>query len=203
MPRTPVCIAAGVLALAGCGNTPRKPPTVTTPKAAFGWVDQDVPTQGVKFQRPSAWRYAPGTAPLLGTMSSGLTTIAVWRYPRDEKLPTTPQELDKARDALVAAAKARDPSFKVIKAKGTRAAHNPAVVIVADETVAGQPRRVRSTHMYAAGSEVVVDAFAPADQYEKVEKPIIIPLVRTFKITQPSGATGTQTTPTTTTQTTG
>ena len=192
--RTLACVALGGAILAGCGNEPRKAPTVTEPKAAFGFVDQDIPTQGVKFQRPSAWRYAPGTAPLLGTMSSGLTTIAVWRYPRDEKLPETPEELDKAKDALVAAAKARDPSFKVIKAKGTRAAHHPAVVIVADETVAGQPRRVRSTHIYAAGSEVVVDAFAPADQYEKVESPIIIPLVRTFEITEPSGSAGTQTT---------
>jgi hypothetical protein len=188
--RTLACIATGVFALAGCGNEPRKPPTVTTPKAAFGWEDQDIPEQGVKFQRPKAWRYAPGTPPLLGTMSSGLTTIAVWRYPRDEKLPETPEELDAARDALVAAATARDPSFTVIKAKGTRAAHHPAVVIIADETVAGQPRRVRSTHIYAAGSEVVVDAFAPKDQYAMVEEPIIIPLVRTFKITRPPSSSG-------------
>jgi hypothetical protein len=160
---------------------------VTAPKAAFGWVRQDVPTQGVSFERPKAWRYSQGTPPLLGTMSSGLTTIAVWRYPRAEKLPQTLTELSAARDALVAAAKARDPSFKVIKAKGTRAAHHPAVVIVADETVAGQPRRVRSTHIYAAGAEVVVDAFAPADQYEQVETPIIIQLVRTFVITAPTG----------------
>ena len=186
MRRAPACLAAACVVLAGCGNKPRNPPTVTAPKAAFGWVEQDIPTQGVTFQRPSAWRYAPGNSPLLATMSSGLTTIAVWRYPRQEKLPTTLDELNAARDSLVAAAKARDSTFKVIKAKGTRAAHNPAVVIVADETVAGQARRVRSTHIYAAGAEVVVDAFAPADQYEQVETPIIIKLVRTFVITKPA-----------------
>ncbi len=175
------------LLLAGCGSKPSKPPVVTAPKAAFGWLDQPIPAQGVKFQRPGAWRYAPGTPPLLATMSSGLTTIALWRYPRNESLPTTPDELSAARDALVAAAKARDPSFTVIKAKGTRAAHEPAVVIVADETVAGQPRRVRSTHIYAAGAEVVVDAFAPADQYEKVESPIFRTLVRSLHITKPAG----------------
>lgn len=186
MRRAPILLtlAAG-MAIAGCGNEPRKPPTVTAPKAAFGWTKQEIPTQGVTFERPTAWRYSGGTPPLLGTMSSGLTTIAVWRYPRAEKLPETLDELNAARDALVAAARARDPTFKVIKAKGTRAAHRPAVVIIADETVAGQPRRVRSTHIYAAGSEVVVDAFAPADQYEQVETPIIIKLVRTFQITAP------------------
>jgi hypothetical protein len=174
-------------AVAGCGNDPSTPPTVTAPKAAFGWLDLAIPTQGVKFQRPSAWRYAQGSPPLLATMSSGLTTIAVWRYPRSEPLPTTLDELNTARDALVAAAKARDPSFTVIKAKGTRAAHQPAVVIVADETVAGQPRRVRSTHVYAQAGEVVVDAFAPADQYAQVETPIIRELVRSLQITKPVG----------------
>jgi hypothetical protein len=180
-----VLAAAGLVA--GCGNSPDKPPVVTTPKDAFGWVDYGAPGQGVTFQRPSAWRITPGNSPLLATISSGLATISVWRYPRNESLPKTDEQLTVAKDALVAAATARDPSFKVIKAKGTRAAHHPAVVIIGDETVAGQPRRVRSTHIYAASSEVVVDAFAPADQYAKVEEGIIIPLVRTFKISNPAG----------------
>ena len=178
-------VLAAVAVLPGCGNEPSKPPAVTTPKEAFGWENYGVPDQGVSFDRPRAWRITPGNAPLLATMSSGLATISVWRYPRNEALPTTPEELEVAKDALVAAATAKDPSFKVIKAKGTRAAHHPAVVIIADETVSGEPRRVRSTHIYAASSEVVVDAFAPADQYAKVEEEIIIPLVRTFKITAP------------------
>lgn len=178
-------LAAGLLA--GCGNEPKAPPVVTTPKAAFGWVDHAIPSQGVKFQRPSAWRLTPGQPPLLATMSSGLVTISVWRYPRQEPLPKTLEELTVAKDALVAAARARDPSFRVIKAKGTRAAGRPAVVIIADETVAGQRRRVRSTHIYDASSEVVIDAFAPADQFAQVEKPIIVELVRTFEITNPEG----------------
>jgi hypothetical protein len=185
--RRSLALISLVLLAAGCGTEPGKPPAVTTPKDASGWTDQDLPTQGLKFQRPNAWRYTPGTPPLLATMSSGLATIALWRYPRNEPLPTTPEELSEARDALVAAAKLRDPTFKVIKAKGTRAAHQPAVVIVADETIAGQPRRVRSTHIYAAASEIVVDAFAPADQYVKVEDPIFRELVRSILISAPSG----------------
>ena len=184
----PACLAVIAAAVLGaCGNEPKGPPVVTTPKEAFGFVDYGRPEQGVAFQRPSAWRITPGTAPLLATMSSGLVTISVWRYPRSEPLPETLEELTVATDALVAAAEARDPSFEVIKAKGTRAAHHPAVVIIADETVAGQPRRVRSTHIYAAGSEVVIDAFAPEDQYALVEDPIIRVLVRSFKITDPVG----------------
>jgi hypothetical protein len=186
--RAPLVILA-VLAglLAGCGNEPAAPPVVTTPQPAGAWVPYDVPEQGVSFERPEAWRVTKGTPPLLATLSSGQVTISVWRYPRNETLPETLEELTVAKDALVAAAQARDPSFRVIKAKGTRAAHHPAVVIIADETVAGQPRRVRSTHIYAASSEVVIDAFAPEDQYAEVEEPIIIELVRSFEITEPLG----------------
>jgi hypothetical protein len=181
------CLAVAVAAVAtGCGNEPAKPPTVTAPSDAFGWVDQDIPTQGVKFQRPQAWRYTPGEPPLLGTISSGLVTISVWRYPREETLPESLEELTVAKDALVAAAQARDATFEVIKAKGTRAAHRPAVVIIADETVDGQPRRVRSTHIYTNDAEFVIDAFAPADQYAKVEEPIIVEMVRTFEFSNPT-----------------
>jgi hypothetical protein len=96
------------------------------------------------------------------------------------------EELTVAKDALVAAAQARDSTFDVIKAKGTRAAHRPAVVIIGDETVDGQPRRVRSTHIYTNDAEFVIDAFAPADQYAKVEEPIIVEMVRTFEFSNPT-----------------
>lgn len=181
----PIALLLGVLA--GCGNSPSKPPITTTATVTTGWAVQSLPADGLRFQRPTAWTYSPGAAPLLTTISSGLATIAVWRYPRSQALPATTAQLNSARDALVAAAKSRDPTFKVIKAKPTRAAHHPAIVIEAYETVAGQPRRVRSAHIYAAGSEYVIDAFAPADQYARVETPIFRALVHSVRITKPTG----------------
>ena len=176
---------AVVLVAAGCGNDKAKPPAVTQPSNAFGWITVDVPEQGVSFERPKEWHYTPGKAPLLATLTSGEATIAVWRYPRTEALPTTTSELDAARDALVGAAKARDKTFDATKAKSTRAAHHPAVVIVADETVAGHPRRVRSTHVYGNGGEVVVDAFAPPEMYPKLEDPIFRHVVRSLRVADP------------------
>lgn len=180
-------LTAAVAVLAACGNEPdRPPPVISEPKPAGGWIPYPITEQGVSFDRPAAWRITPGDPPLLATMSSGLATISVWRYPRQEPLPETLEELTAAKDALVAAAQARDPTFEVIKAKGTRAAHRPAVVIIGDETVAGQARRVRSTHIYTNASEFVVDAFAPADQFALVEEPIIVELIRTFEFTDPA-----------------
>lgn len=178
--------AAAAAPLTGCGNERQEPPAATVPSAAFGFADVAFPEQGIAFQRPRQWRYVPGTAPLLATMSSGLATIALWHYPRSEPLPETPEELDLARDALVAAAKQRDPTFRVILAKGTRAAHHPAVVIIADETISGERRRVRSTHIYGEGGEYVFDAFAPIDQYPRVEDPIFRVVVRSVKLSEPS-----------------
>jgi hypothetical protein len=61
------------------------------------------------------------------------------------------------------------------------------VVIVADETVAGQARRVRSTHVYGNGAEVVIDAFAPPSVYAQVETPIVRRITHTLKLTKPAG----------------
>jgi hypothetical protein len=178
-----ISVAAAVAA--GCGSDRKKPPDVTRSSGAFGWVVVSLPEQGVSFERPKEWHYTPGAAPLLATLTSGEATIAVWRYPRSEPLPDSDEELTAARDALVGAAKTRDKTFSASKAKATRAAHHPAVVIVADETVAGQPRVVRSTHVYGNGAEVVIDAFAPPNVFPKLEDPIFRHVVRTLRIGEP------------------
>jgi hypothetical protein len=185
LPVAAALVAAGLLA--GCGNSATKPPNVAKPLPANTFVPAAFPTQGVSFQRPSSWTYTPGKAPLLATMTSSSATIAIWRYPRTAQLPTTAPELAAARDELVKAARLRDPTFKVSKAKGTRAAHHPAVVIVADETVAGRPRRVRSTHVYGDGGEVVVDAFAPPADFPKLQDSIFRLVVRSLRVRPASG----------------
>jgi hypothetical protein len=187
VPRVPalISVAAAITLAAGCGNDATKPPKASKPTAADGWTTVSLTKQGLSFQRPAEWHYAPGTAPLLATISSGDATIAVWRYPRAETLPSTPDELNAARDALVAAANARDKTFAVKQAKATRAAHHPAVVIVADETVAGRARMVRSTHVYGEGGEVVVDAFAPRRVYPMLEDPIFRRVVHSLRVSTP------------------
>lgn len=182
----PSVIALAGLLVAGCGNDATKAPDLKSPRPTIGFVAARYPAAGVSFDVPKDWTVTKGKAPLLATYTAGRVTIAVWRYPRTEPLPSASAELRAARDALVGAAKARDPSFKVTKAKGTRAAHQPAVVIIADETVAGQPRTVRSTHVYAEGGEVVVDAFAPPADYAKVEGPVFRRVVRTLRIVKPA-----------------
>jgi len=187
--RVPVALLTAVpvaLGLGACGNERTKPPDVTAIRPANVFVASAFPDAGIALERPSTWLVEKGAAPLVATITSGRVTIAIWRYPRNEPLPETPEQLDAAKDVLVAAAQARDTTLKVTQAKGTRAARSPAVVIVADETVAGQPRRVRSTHVYAHGGEIVVDAFAPPGDYAKVEDPVFRRIVRSLRLSVPT-----------------
>jgi hypothetical protein len=181
------------LVAGGCGGDKQAPASTAqqgaasvAPRRVSSFVRVSFPEQGVSFGRPDGWKYEQGAPPLLATMSSGEVTIAVWRYPRSGTLPRTLAQLTAAKDELLRAARARDRTLKVVKAKGTRAAHHPAVVIVAGETVAGDRRTVRSTHVYADGGEVVVDAFASPAQFPKVEDPVFRQVVRSLRVVAPS-----------------
>lgn len=181
-------IAAGVLLLAGCGNDETPPPDTTTPGPALGANPTSFPRHGIAFDAPAGWSLDRGQPPLIATIATGQATVAIWRYPRSEPLPRTDAELKAARDALLAAAKRRDDTFRVIKSAPAEIAGEPAVQIRARETIQGQPRVVRSSHIYAEGGEVVVDAFAGPDDFRRVDAEVFRPLLRSLKISAPQGA---------------
>jgi hypothetical protein len=178
-----VAAAAGA---AGCGNERQAPPDVTTPGPPLGTTQQSFPAAGLRFQAPSGWTITPGAAPLVVTITTGQATLAVYRYPRAETLPSSKAELEGALDALVAAAKTRDPTFQEIKRNTLEVDGKPAVQVRGTETVDGQPRVVRSTHVYADGAEVVVDAFAPAKDFRRVDAQAFRGVLRSLDISKPT-----------------
>lgn len=171
-----------VVLLAGCGNARTPVPDVTSTAAPGQSRPAAFPRQGVRFLAPSAWRLVPGTAPLVATVVSGRAQIAIWRYPRSEPLPRTRAQLAAARTALLGAARQRDPTFRARATRIARIGGAPAVVVRGSETVAGQPRVVRSTHVYADGAEVVVDAFAPAALFPRVDRAVFAPLAASLRV---------------------
>jgi hypothetical protein len=80
---------------------------------------------------------------------------------------------------------ARDQTFKASKTTITKVGGHPAIQVRGTETLAGQPRTVRSTHVYAFGGEVVVDAFAPASAFGQVDRDAFRPLVRSLRLRAP------------------
>jgi hypothetical protein len=186
--RRAALLAAVAAGLAGCGNDKTQPPDVASPGPSQGTVQAHYPDQGVNFDAPKGWDLTGGKAPMVATAATGTATIAVWRYPRSEPLPKTKAELRQARDSLIAAAKARDATFKPIKAAITRVSHAPAVQIRATETIAGRPRTVRSTHIYTQRSEVIIDAYAPDADFRRVDATAFRGVLRSLRIFKPRKA---------------
>lgn len=178
----PIACAVAILA-AGCGNQQSTPPDVSQPAHPQGSVP--FASQGIAFATPGGWHARGGAAPLVATVQSGPAQIAVWRYPRTEPLPKTRAQLTQARDLLIQAAKARDQTFQAATTAIRKVDGHPAIQIRGTETIAGQARTVRSTHVYAAGAEVVVDAFAPAAVFAQVDREAFVPVVRSLRVASP------------------
>ncbi len=179
-------VCAAVLA-SGCGNERTLPPDVATPGPPLGSDLVRAPRAGLSFQAPAGWqRRARPALPLVASISTGRATINVFRYARSEPLPQTRAELRKAAAGLVGAARLRDATLVSRKTSVLRVDGQPAVVVRATETIAGQPRTVRSTHVYADGGEVVVDAIAPAADFKRVDAQVFRPVVRSLRFTGPA-----------------
>jgi hypothetical protein len=174
-----------LLLLAGCGDRQGTPPDVSAPARPNGATPVTFASAGLRFSAPGGWHVQAGAAPLVATVQSGTALVAIWRYPRTEPLPTTHAQLTQARDLLLQAAKARDATFAAAKSTITKLGSHPAIQVRGTETVAGQPRDVRSTHVYAFGAEVVVDAYAPASVFGQVDREAFRPLVRSLRLAAP------------------
>jgi hypothetical protein len=178
-------VLVACLLAAGCGNQQQRPPVVGAPATPNGSTPVAFDKRGVRFAAPGGWHVQAGTAPLVATVQSGSALIAVWRYPRTEPLPASSAQLTQARDLLLQAAKARDATFRPLRSAITKLGSHPAIQVRGTETISGQARTVRSTHVYAFGAEVVVDAYAPAAVFGRVDRSAFVPLVRSLRLRAP------------------
>jgi hypothetical protein len=175
-----LAVAAG-----GCGRERLAVPDASRPASSLQTAQRSFPEVGVRFEAPADWTFQDGQAPLVTSTTNGTATVAVWRYPRTEPLPDADDMAD-ARDALADAARQRDPTFDLAQARIIDVDGAAAVQLVGRQRVGGRPRRVRSTHVYAKGAEVVVDAFVDPRDFEAVDRSVFRPLVRSLKIDPPA-----------------
>jgi len=140
--------------------------------------------RSLRFSGPANWTTETGSAPLVVTLGSGPALVAIWRYPRStsQPLPADIPALERARRALIAAARARDPTFRVISSAVVGINSVPSVELDALETIRGQVRRVRSTHLYKRGVEVVVDEYAPEALFHTVDRGVFSPLLHSVRL---------------------
>jgi hypothetical protein len=170
---------------AGCGNERQDAPRVPQAASPSGKRTERLARYGLVFTRPRNWSLFEGRPPQLASVSSGRAIVTLWRYRRVERLPRSDADLVRARKALVAAARRRDKTLRIVSARGLRLDGVPAVEIVADERIGLVRRKVRSTHLYAHGAELVVDAYAPTGEFARVDSAAFVPLLRSLRLTEP------------------
>ena len=112
--------------------------------------------------------------------------MTLWRYPRTQPLPRTSDGACARRPGTCS----RRPGpgtrrSRPSRPRRTRVDGHPAVEVRGTATVAGQPRRVRSVHIYAYGAELVVDAVVEPDQAARVGREVVAPLLRSLRLRDP------------------
>ncbi len=182
-PRSLALLAATLLGfLWGCGYERTKPPELATPQPPTTFQRQSFKKEGLALRAPANWRPTAGEAPLVVAFTSGRATLAVWRYPRSERLPRSRGEVAKVLPALLAAARARDRALALDKPRLVKVAGVSGVVLTGVETILGKRRRVRSVHLYTDDAEVVIDAYAPPAVFERVNREVFRAVVASLRV---------------------
>ena len=185
MPRAPLVALLALLALSACGEERTRAPDLGTPLTPQGVRTVKLPAAGVAFTAPANWSDSDAREPRVGGIQSGRATLAVWRYVRSEPLPEGAAELRRVRGLLVDRVEERDPTFRLASSRVTRRADAPAVELTGAQTIAGRPVRVRSAHVYTGGAELVVDAYAAPQDFDRVDATVFEPALRSLRVAMP------------------
>jgi hypothetical protein len=156
-------------------------------RPAQGAVRVSLRSAGISFRAPRSWDRRRGRSPAVYVVKSGAAFVAVWRYriSADEESPTTHAALVDAKRALLKDVRRKDHSFQLVKADLLRVSGHPTVQILGVGRVAGHRRLIRSTHIYTRHAEYVVDAAAPPLVFDRVDRQVVAPLLRSLTIFGP------------------
>jgi len=169
--------------LAGCGEQRAAPPDVATPAAAGATRTLLLEGAGLAMTVPRSWSDLAPRPPLIGGIESGRAALALWRYPRSEPLPQSRAQLRRVRDLLVERVRKRDPSFAPSRpARLTVRGGSPAIELTGSQTIAGRRVGVRSAHVFRDAHELVVDAYAPPEHFERVDRTVFEPALESLNL---------------------
>ena len=189
---TALLLCCSLLPSGGCGNSRTPVPDLSQPAqpASFRTLRYSGSTvaQGVKrslsieFGAPSNWAIVQRKPPVVTVVTSGDAVVALWRYGRKAPVPAGAAAYARASQGLVEAARKRDHSLQLIAAKTVMVGSNPGVELDALESIGGQRRRVRSTHVFVPGAELVLDEYAPLTVFHAVDHSVFSPLKRSLRL---------------------
>jgi hypothetical protein len=171
--------AAVVVLLAGCGSlTPA--PQLLTPSGAGGLQVNRYPVAGFKLGMPRNWTPVSVRPPLVALVTSGSAVISLWRYPRSGAPPGTPAQLHGALGRLIAAARSRDHTLRVVGSSTATVAGLPAAQLETVQQIGRAIRQVQSTHVYGRGEELVLEEIAPVGLFSSLDRSVFAPVRRSL-----------------------
>jgi hypothetical protein len=144
-----------------------------------------LPKAGIRFTAPFNWPDLTPTGTMVGGIRNKRATVAVWRYPRSEPLPATRKALEEVEKLLMERVKRRDPTFQATGTSFPRRDGARSIELVGRQTIAGLPFGVRSAHIFAEGAEIVFDAYAPPEHFERVDRTVFQPLLESLRLSRP------------------
>lgn len=157
--------------LAGCGS--RTPvPQLLRPAASGGFQVNQFHHAGFRLALPRNWTVVTVHLPLVALVTSGPAVISLWLYPRAAAPPGTPAELHQALGRLIASARVRDPSLRVLGSSTTALAGLPAAQIETVQRIGRAIRQVHSTHVYRRGEELVLEEYAPVRFFSTLDRSV-------------------------------
>jgi|SRR5947209_7495435 len=170
------------LLLPGCGDSRVRIPNLNKPAAPTSFRALTYRGAGVSLQAPANWFVVKQPAPGVAAISSGDAVVAVWRFPRSTPPPAGSAAMAATAAKLVAAARARDAKLQLIRSGVVAVGATNGVEVDAFENIAGQLRRVRSTHVFLPGAELVLDEYAPPAMFHAVDHSVFSPVKRSLRL---------------------
>lgn len=180
--RPTIALLGATLLLAGCGYSRTAAPSPGQPAMPGAMRTLSYPHAGLRFRAPKDWTVWPGHGRLVTTVSSGAAVVSVWRYPRSQPAPADRAGLQAAAQQLLGSLRGRDPSLQLIRAQVTVVSGVPVVQLSAFETIGNARRRVRSTHLFLSGTELVIEEYAPPSLFHSVDHAVFSPLLHSVSL---------------------
>lgn len=177
-----LALVGAVMSLAGCATTRPYVPDLAKVTPASGFRTISYPGAGVALEAPRDWTVSAQRSPLVMVATSGPATVALWRYRTSLPLPVGPAALGQEERALVAAARARQPALRVVRSAVVQVEGRGAVELDTLQTLDGQPRRLRSMHIYLPGAELVLEEYAPPSLFHSVDHAVFSPVKRSLRL---------------------
>ncbi|EHN11682.1 hypothetical protein PAI11_14360 [Patulibacter medicamentivorans] len=187
-PEILIVVAAVLLALPalGVGRDPTPPQSLQRPVPPERFSRQNVGFGTLMRLPEEPWSVRTAgesdTGPFRASASSGPAVLSVWVYPRGRRGPRGHDQLNLARRRLTAASRTRDATFKTVASALTRYDRLPAIELRGTETILGRPRTVRSVHVFVGGREIVIDAYAPAEDFRRVDRTVFRPILESLRV---------------------